>query len=82
MQYVINGTWNHGFVILRESTNFVVHPGITVLDVLCIGGGGGGFDPSLEEFKIVDSPGDGGNTSFGRYVTAGGGGGGSLILGN
>ncbi|XP_041373347.1 uncharacterized protein LOC121386496 [Gigantopelta aegis] len=81
MNYIINGTWSHGFVILRESSQFLVHPEIKLLDVICIGGGGGGFDHRLVQFKVADKAGDGGNTTFGGYVRSGGGRGGTLKQG-
>lgn len=55
-----------GARMLEGSGVFKVPDGVTGLRVWCIGGGGGGNHNS-------GSPGDGGNTTFGTYITAYGG---------
>ena len=59
----------HGMRSFYQSGTFVVPEGVTSLKVWCIGGGGGG------NFNNGD-PGNGGNTTFGDYITAYGGQGG------
>lgn len=55
-----------GARMLEGSGVFKVPDGVTGLSVWCIGGGGGGNHNS-------GSPGDGGDTTFGTYITAYGG---------
>ena len=51
------------------------------MDVLAIGGGGGGMHACSSRFADVRRAGDGGASRVGRYLRAGGGKGGSLHSG-
>ncbi|XP_035673048.1 uncharacterized protein LOC118413629 [Branchiostoma floridae] len=62
-----------GQVKFTRSGVFVVPDGVTAVDVICIGGGGGGRDDHAEILGAYPYGGNGGNSSFGRYLTAEGG---------
>ncbi|XP_055887136.1 prolow-density lipoprotein receptor-related protein 1-like isoform X1 [Biomphalaria glabrata] len=82
MKFTITGNSSHGYVALKESTLFIVPQGIFYVDVVCIGGGGGGIDAcNKSSFQNDSQAGDGGLSSFGSYLRANGGHGGSLDKG-
>ncbi|XP_019626214.1 PREDICTED: uncharacterized protein LOC109471365 [Branchiostoma belcheri] len=62
-----------GQVKFTTSGVFVVPDGVRAVDVICIGGGGGGRDNHAEILGAYPYGGDGGNSSFGRYLSAEGG---------
>jgi len=51
-EYEVCGDVRNGYKIYTESGDFLIYPGVTDLDVICIGGGGGGYDDSQE--NIID----------------------------
>ncbi|ESP00094.1 hypothetical protein LOTGIDRAFT_158324 [Lottia gigantea] len=79
--YEIHGTNNRGYVELTRSTYFLVPPRVKRLNVICIGGGGGGFDSNYKEFKKKDKAGDGQASSFSDKLISLGGEGGRLWRG-
>ncbi|XP_078607085.1 uncharacterized protein LOC144879470 [Branchiostoma floridae x Branchiostoma japonicum] len=63
----------YGQVKFTKSGVFVVPDGVTSVDVICIGGGGGGRDDHAEILGASPYGGNGGNSSFGPYLSAEGG---------
>ncbi|GFO47912.1 low-density lipoprotein receptor-related protein 5 [Plakobranchus ocellatus] len=79
IQYKINGNSKRGYVIFTKSSVFVVPQHVKNLDVICIGGGGGGFDACNKTMRASGHrAGMGGLSSFGHYLRAHGGQGGSM----
>lgn len=79
MTYTVHGNLSRGYVVFTESTMFVVPRGITEVDVVCIGGGGGGYDGCDKQIrKNRVHAGMGEVSKFGNYLRAYGGQGGSL----
>ena len=79
---VTRSSRGHGFfVVLTSSTDFVVPEGVTHMDVVAIGGGGGGMHACSARFVDVTRAGSGGGSHVGRYLRAGGGTGGTLHAG-
>ncbi|XP_067679202.1 PE-PGRS family protein PE_PGRS18-like [Haliotis asinina] len=74
MPYNINGTFSRGIVKLYFTSKFLVPPGVHTVDVICIGGGGGGYSHGLRG-------GDGGASMFGDRLKAFGGRGGTARYG-
>ncbi|KAL8605942.1 hypothetical protein ACOMHN_065683 [Nucella lapillus] len=64
------------YVMFMASTNFIVPRDVTHLDVIAIGGGGGGVNACGASFVDVEKAGDGGTSRFGGHLRAGGGTGG------
>ncbi|RUS83346.1 hypothetical protein EGW08_008893, partial [Elysia chlorotica] len=78
IRYTVIGNNTRGYVIFTASSQFVVPKDIHSLDVIAIGGGGGGFDAcnkTLHQGSL--RAGMGGLSSFGQYLKAYGGQGGS-----
>ncbi|XP_060586815.1 low-density lipoprotein receptor-related protein 6-like [Ruditapes philippinarum] len=78
LEYSICGTPKKGYKVYRESGSFFVYPGATLLAVICIGGGGGGYDVKNDVIVRSGKAGDGGDSSFGSHLNAFGGTGGSV----
>lgn len=76
MSYNISGSSERGYVVITSTTDFVIPAGVTSVDVLAIGGGGGGMFACSARFRNVTQAGSGGNSTFGRYLMAEGGAGG------
>ena len=76
IKYKIIGNDLRGYVIFTASSKFVVPKDIQSLDVIVIGGGGGGFD-ACNGTLPGHRAGMGGMSSFGQYLKAHGGQGGS-----
>ena len=81
LEYSICGTTKRGYKVFRESGRFFIYPGVKLVSVICIGGGGGGYDVTNDEIVLAGKAGDGGDSSFGSHPTAFGGKGGSLTKG-
>lgn len=76
-EYDICGDEFRGYKAYTESGQYFVYPKATKVNVICIGGGGGGYDATNDAEKA----GDGGDSRFSTYFTAFGGKGGSLLKG-
>ncbi|KAK7492407.1 hypothetical protein BaRGS_00016280 [Batillaria attramentaria] len=82
MSYSIRRTTGGGhFVIFASTTDFIVPEGVTYVDALAIGGGGGGVRACSTGVPNVTRAGDGGESRLGRYLRAGGGTGGTVNSG-
>ncbi|XP_050416222.2 uncharacterized protein LOC126830048 [Patella vulgata] len=81
LPYTIHGDNRYGYAILHESTQFLVPSMVHLVNVICIGGGGGGFDSNNKEFKNIEKAGDGQDSKFGDVLISMGGEGGSLSTG-
>ena len=80
--YRICGEPERGYKVYRESGVYFAYPEVTKVDVICIGGGGGGYDITNSKITELGRAGDGGNSSFGSHLTSGEGYGGSKASGN
>ncbi|XP_053408556.1 low-density lipoprotein receptor-related protein 4-like isoform X2 [Mercenaria mercenaria] len=81
LEYSICGTSKRGYKIYNESGSFFAYPEATKIIVICIGGGGGGYDATNDAIVHAGKAGDGGDSSFGSYLNAFGGKGGTLTKG-
>lgn len=79
--YGICGTPSRGYKVYTQSGEYFAYPGHTKVDVVCIGGGGGGYDVTNKEIVSAGEAGDGEDSSFGSYLYAFGGKGGSMTEG-
>ena len=70
-----------GYKIYRKSGEYFVYPQATKIDVICIGGGGGGYDATNDVIVQNGKAADGSDSSFGGYLRAYGGSGGSFSRG-
>ena len=75
--YNVCGDEFRGYKAYTESGQFFVYPTATKVDVICIGGGGGGYDATND----AKTAGDGGDSRFSSYLVAYGGKGGYLQKG-
>lgn len=81
LDYDICGTPSKGYKVYRTSGVYFAYPEATKVDVICIGGGGGGYDATNEEIVALGKAGDGGDSRFGTYLNAFGGKGGTATKG-
>ncbi|XP_052803528.1 low-density lipoprotein receptor-related protein 1-like [Mya arenaria] len=82
LDYTFCGTKQTGYKVYRDTGTYFVYPETTKVEVLLIGGGGGGYDVTNHRvMNVTGKAGDGGNSSFGGYLHAYGGKGGSATHG-
>ena len=85
LEYDVCGDETRGYKVYTEPGQYFVYPSATKVDVICIGGGGGGYDATNDVIVEAKKAGDGGNSRFrfgdSKQLVAYGGKGGSLLQG-
>ena len=84
-EYNICGDQFRGYKVYTESGQYFVHPSATKVEIICVGGGGGGYDVTNDVIVNAGKAGDGGDSKFiaggSRQLAAYGGKGGSSLEG-